>query len=224
MLRHGCGLAQFQPPKRPCSEAFLQPSVICGLFLFFGCAGVLYLKARVGPGPYTIGTVFGAVTLRSCQSLRSRALTCFVVTSLLTGALFPYPYYTVSHLKTLASLTSDQITETIIIPLALHSAISLLCSALLFPQSVNAQYIKRMAAALRPLEMAMRTQPKLLSGSPFDDEFDLEEFRAHLKTVESNIIPLAASARLIDRDLCYGRFSGHDLKDLHSLTRRLYVS
>jgi hypothetical protein len=39
------------------------PTVIFAVFLFFGTAFFLYMKARMGPGPYTFASVFGCICL-----------------------------------------------------------------------------------------------------------------------------------------------------------------
>ena len=62
------------------------------------------------------------------------------------------------------------------IPLSIHSGISIICSALVFPESVNAQYTKRLISVFTPLAKALRTQPGLLKKSPLDEEFDPKPF------------------------------------------------
>jgi hypothetical protein len=61
----------------------LQPTVILAVFLFFGSAFFLYLKARLGPGPYIFATVFASI--------------CIDI-NLTTAQFFPYPYYIVCPL------------------------------------------------------------------------------------------------------------------------------
>ncbi|EJD55665.1 hypothetical protein AURDEDRAFT_78909 [Auricularia subglabra TFB-10046 SS5] len=168
------------------------PTVICGIFLFFGTAFYGYLKSRFGPGPYTIATIFAHV--------------CIIRLSVPAD-----------------SLRSFQLSRIILIPAATHAGVSLLCSLIVFPQSINAQFIKCLAASLTPLESAIRTQPRILSLSPYSEEFKLDDFRAHLHTAEASIIPLAASARLMRRDLSYGRFNGEDLKHIHVIARQLLI-
>ncbi|EJD51076.1 hypothetical protein AURDEDRAFT_182332 [Auricularia subglabra TFB-10046 SS5] len=170
------------------------PTVICGIFLFFGTAFFAYLKARLGPGQYTVATIFGSLTL---------------LTALTISPLFPYPYYISA--------------EAIVIPLAIHAAITLMCSLIVFPQSVNAQFIKRLSSCLTSLESAIKTQSTLLAVTPFSDEFQLDDFRSHLQAAEAGLPLLAASARLMKRDVSFGRFGGTDLKQLHTFGRQLFV-
>lgn len=88
---------------------------------------------------------------------------------------------------------------------------------------MNAQFIKCLDNALDPLERALRTQPRVLSVSPYSADFNLADFRSHLQSAEAGITPLAASARLMRRDISYGRFNGEDLKELHNVARQLFV-
>ncbi|KAG1727012.1 hypothetical protein EDB19DRAFT_1914374 [Suillus lakei] len=87
------------------------PTVILGVFIFIGSVFFLYIKARLGPGPFLVASIFGCI----CVDI-----------SLTTAALFPYPYY--------------KIGQMIILPLVFHSAISLTISILVFPQSVSALF------------------------------------------------------------------------------------
>ncbi|KZS91708.1 hypothetical protein SISNIDRAFT_442962 [Sistotremastrum niveocremeum HHB9708] len=170
------------------------PSVICGVFLFFGSAMILYLKSRLGPGPFIFATVFACISLDICLTV---------------APLFPYPYY--------------KIGETIVIPLSLHSATALICGALVFPQSLNAAFVKRLKAALLPMADALETQIPLLSKSPFSHDFDPGVFSEKVMNAEKGFTPMAASARLIKRDISWGRFGGKDLLELQTIARRMLV-
>ncbi|KZT35081.1 hypothetical protein SISSUDRAFT_1064765 [Sistotremastrum suecicum HHB10207 ss-3] len=170
------------------------PSVICGVFLFFGSAMILYLKSRLGPGPFIFATVFACISLDICLTV---------------APLFPYPYY--------------KIGETIVIPLSLHSATALICGALVVPQSLNAAFVKRLKAALLPMADALETQIPLLSKSPFSPDFDPGVFSEKVMNAEKGFTPMAASARLIKRDVSWGRFGGKDLLELQTIARRMLV-
>lgn len=86
---------------------------------------------------------------------------------------------------------SLQIFRSVIIPIATHSAISMVCSALIFPESVNAQYTKRLIAVFDPLAKALRTQPDLLKLSPLDAKFDPKPFQALYVGRPSNLFDFA---------------------------------
>jgi hypothetical protein len=131
------------------------------------------------------------------------------------------------------------------IPLAVHSAISIACSALIFPESLNAQFTKRLIAVFTPLSKALRTQPGLLRFSPHDKKFDPTEFQTlyvciqtivlrhyilmglayfgRVSQAEAALMPLRASSELLRRDFSFGKRSGADLKALRDFARRLTV-
>ncbi|KZW02716.1 hypothetical protein EXIGLDRAFT_601614 [Exidia glandulosa HHB12029] len=169
-------------------------TIICGVLLFFGVAIFGYIRSRFGPGPYTVATIVGSLQL---------------ITALAYAPLYPYENY--------------QLITLILIPASIHAAVSLTCSLVIFPQSVNAQFIKCLVNALEPVEKALRTQPAVISASPYSSAFDVTTFRSHIQAAEAGITPLSASARLMRRDISYGRFDGDDLKPLHHVARQLLI-
>lgn len=42
---------------------YLQPSIILAVFMFVGAVFYLYLKARLGPGPFIFATVLGCILI-----------------------------------------------------------------------------------------------------------------------------------------------------------------
>ena len=113
---------------------------------------------------------------------------------LTVAPLYPYPNYTIG--------------KTVVIPIAFHVAISLITSVLIFPESVNAQFVKRLTTVLAPLASAIKTQKELLCTSPLGKDFDPEPFIAKISDSEAGLTPLAAAARLVKRDFSWGRLSG----------------
>ena len=102
------------------------------------------------------------------------------------GALYPYPYYKVFFLTSIydegqysneVSCPFSQIGRTVAVPIAIHSAISIACAALIFPESFKAQFTKRLISVFTPLSKALKTQPSLLKLSPHDRNFDPVEFQ-----------------------------------------------
>jgi hypothetical protein len=166
-------------PYRPSSYALQQPSAIFAVFLFMGTAFILFVRAWVGPGPFVPATVFACI----CVDI-----------SLTVAPLFPYPYYIIGR--------------TIAVPIAIHAGLSLIASVFIFPETVNAQFVKRLKAVLAPLAAGIKQQPELLHTSPLSDEFNPSPFDAEIAKSEAAFAPLAASARLVKRDISWGRFSG----------------
>ncbi|PAV21583.1 hypothetical protein PNOK_0154000 [Pyrrhoderma noxium] len=167
-------------------------TIICAIFLFIGTSALLYIRARAGPGPYAIAII----------------LSCIVSdVSLTVGHLFPYAYYNVG--------------KTIVIPIAFHSAIALVCSVTVFPETVNAQFTKRFRNVFIPLAKAMKTQPDIFATSAISDAFDPEPFLKQVAAAEGALAPLAATSRLLKRDLSWSRFGSKDFSLLHEQARKM---
>ncbi|KAH7104229.1 hypothetical protein BKA62DRAFT_767983 [Auriculariales sp. MPI-PUGE-AT-0066] len=176
--------------------AYLEPAptTICAIWLFIGAAFLGFVKSKQGPGVATVATVFASLEL---------------IQALGVAPLYPFPKY--------------QLAVATLIPTCWHAAINLIASILVIPESQNARYIKAMVAALKPLELAIRVQPEILSVSPFSELFSVAAFKEHLAHAEATLTPLAAASRLLNRDLSYGRFSGHDLQELNVIVKQLFI-
>ncbi|KAH8105763.1 hypothetical protein DFH11DRAFT_1278514 [Phellopilus nigrolimitatus] len=169
------------------------PTIICAIFLFVGTAVFQYTKARVGMGPYTMALVLSCILMNM---------------SLTVGQLYPYPFYKGG--------------EAVLIPIAVHSAVSLVCSVFVFPETVNAQFIKRFRNVFIPLSKAMRTQTALFTTPAISRDFDTGLFK-QISAAEAALAPLAVSSRLLKKDLSWGRFGSKDFSRLHEFARRMAV-
>ena len=112
-------------------------------------------------------------------------------------------------------------------PIAFHSINAILCSLLIFPESVHAQFRRRFHAVLSPLVEALRDQPKLLKNAPsfFDLDFDagVEKYTKQVQAAEAALGPLAMTGRLMKKDCSFGRFGPGDFRLIHELVRRMTV-
>ncbi|KAF8907756.1 hypothetical protein CPB85DRAFT_1551911 [Mucidula mucida] len=172
------------------------PTVILAVFIFLGSVFLLYLRARQGPGPYLFGCILGCI--------------CLDIT-LTAAILLPYPYY--------------QFGRAIIVPLGFHSAISVLVSILIFPQTVSAEFTTRLQGVLAPLVKSLELQCSLKQNPADSKEFAsiAEEIKASVRQAEAGLIPLAVTARLLPSDLIYTRFAPTDFKSLQAIARRMAV-
>ncbi|KAF8510808.1 hypothetical protein BU17DRAFT_55138 [Hysterangium stoloniferum] len=168
------------------------PSVVFSIFLFLGTALILFARARLGPGPFVPATSFACL----CVDI-----------SLTTAPLYPYNNYAIG--------------EAVVRPIVFHAALSLLASVLIFPETVNAQFVKRLKSVMVHLSGAMEKQNGLLRTSPLAEDFNSGTVSALISDAEGALAPLEASARLIKRDLQYGRFNGNDLRELQMFARKL---
>ncbi|KAG1736637.1 uncharacterized protein EDB91DRAFT_1141898 [Suillus paluster] len=170
------------------------PTVIIGVFLFIGSVFFLYIKARQGPGPFLFASVFGCLCVDICLS---------------TAALFPYPYY--------------KIGQTIMLPLAFHSAIALIMSILVFPQSVSALFTANLQGAMAPLATAISLHRSHLLEDVTSSAFSYTQITDAANKAEGALPMLAAAARLLNIDVVYARFAPTDYDELHKIVRKLTV-
>ncbi|KAH7923390.1 hypothetical protein BV22DRAFT_1196761 [Leucogyrophana mollusca] len=170
------------------------PTVIMAVFIFLGSAFFLFVKARQGPGPYLFACVFGCI--------------CIDI-SLTTAALFPYAYYTIGKI--------------VVIPLAFHSAIALILSAVVFPSSTSALFTSRLQSVIVPLAIAIQHHRTHLQMPINSADFSPSLITSSVDKAEAALAPLAAAARLLKLDIIYSRFAPTDYAEIHKLVRRLTV-
>ena len=113
--------------------------------------------------------------------------------------------------------------QAVVIPLAFHSALAIASSALIFPTSIAARYTTGLRGVIRPLGSSFRQHLTLLGISTSSPDFSPMAVRASTTKAESGLAPLAASARLLGRDISWGRFSGKDLDGMREKVQRLVM-
>ena len=183
------------------------PSIICAFFLSIGSAVLLYTKIRFGPSPFLFASVLSCILMNICLTY---------------APLYPFPFYTLG--------------QSVVVPLALKAAITILLSIVFFPKSVNSQFVERLVAVLNPIADACGDQIKLLQTSPLDtpsskshtddctegkEGFDFDFVRNKLSAAEGGLVPMAMSSRLLTREISFGLVSGDELKALEALSRSL---
>lgn len=170
------------------------PSVIQSVFLFFGSTFFLYLKARLGPGPFLIPTILACICLDVC---------------LCTAALYPFPFY--------------KIGKAVVIPLAIHSAFAIFFAATLFPSTVTAQYAAAIRSVLEPLGAFLQEHRNILKLDPSSPEFaaSVKTLRGLVNKSEGGLTAAGVWYRLLQRDIVYGRFAPGDVGGLQWWIRRI---
>lgn len=113
--------------------------------------------------------------------------------------------------------------QAVIVPVALHSALAIASSVFIFPTSVAAQYTSGLRAVISPLNASFRQHLSLLEMPTTSQEFSPKAVRASASKAEGALAPLAASARLLTRDISWGRFSGKDLDGMREKVQRLVM-
>jgi hypothetical protein len=145
--------------------------------------------------------------------------------SLTSGALFPYAYYqvTVLTISPTRTLTSLQIGQTIILPISFHSAIALIVSILVFPQSVSALFTTCLQGVVASLSTAISLHKSHLLEDVTSSAFTHTQITNAVNKAEGALPTLAAAARLLKIDLVYARFAPTDYAELHRIVRKLTV-
>lgn len=168
------------------------PSIVCCLFLGTGSAFFLYLKMRYGASPF----IFSAI------------IACLTVDIILTTAhLFPYPNYLIG--------------QSILKPMALKSAVTIVVGATFFPKSVNSLFVDRVVLVLKPLQQALRSQEEQFKSSPLDPEFDFLKTRNIVGQSERAVPLVTGASRLLSRELSFGLAGGKDLATVERLVKAL---
>lgn len=108
--------------------------------------------------------------------------------------------------------------------MALHTAISVACSILIFPESINARYGKCLQEVLVPLRDTFEKQPSLLCQQITDIHAFVDPLSQSLAQAEMALGPLSAARRLMKRDVSWGRFGPNDLIRFHHIARTLTVN
>ena len=94
---------------------------------------------------------------------------------------------------------------------------------LIFPTSIAARYTTGLRGVIGPLGLSFRQHLALLGTSTSSPDFSPMAVRASASKAESGLAPLAASARLLGRDISWGRFSGKDLDGMREKVQRLVM-
>ncbi|KAH9933951.1 uncharacterized protein BXZ73DRAFT_45967 [Epithele typhae] len=170
------------------------PTIILAVFMFLGSAFFLFLKAKLGPGPYLFATIFACV--------------CIDI-SITTSALYPYPIYTVGR--------------TIIVPLAFHAALCIFFSAVIFPSTITSQYARTVQGVLAPLNGFLAQHRAVLALDPGSEEFKttVASIVGALGKSEGGLGAAGAAARLIGQDIVFSRFSPSSIARFQPQIRRL---
>ncbi|KAF7295393.1 hypothetical protein MIND_01078900 [Mycena indigotica] len=115
--------------------------------------------------------------------------------------------------------------KSIVVPISLHSAVSLVMSVLIFPQTVSSQFTTRLGLVLEPLVKSFELHQAILTKDPYSADFSkmVTDISASVAKSEARLIPLAASVRLLASDLIFSRYAPLDFVQLHQTAKRMAV-
>ncbi|KAJ7685439.1 hypothetical protein DFH06DRAFT_968491 [Mycena polygramma] len=170
-------------------------TVIVGVFIFLGSTVLLYIKARAVPSQ-----IFACLLGCLCGSIGFIGYIAYNGGTISTG-------------------------KAIILPIAFHSAVALLCSIVIFPSTISSQFTTRLALVLAPLTKSFELHQIVLEKDPYSPEFasTVATIVASVAKSEAGLVPLAASARLLKSDLIYSRFQPTDFIALQTVAKRMAV-
>ncbi|KAJ7219546.1 hypothetical protein GGX14DRAFT_533276 [Mycena pura] len=169
------------------------PSVIFGLFIFFGTTILLYIRARNVPSQ-----IFACV------------LGCLYI-SLTTAALYPYPFYVVGKTIVLPISFHSAIailSSIIVFPSTVSSQFTTRLGLVLAP----------LAKSFELHEAILKKDPY----SP-EFSSTAAAIVASVSKSEAALVPLAASGRLLKSDLNYSRYPPTDFIALQQVAKRMAV-
>ncbi|KAL4063403.1 hypothetical protein V8B97DRAFT_1930456 [Scleroderma yunnanense] len=170
------------------------PSVIIAVFVFFGSAFYMYIRARQGPGPFLFASILGSLAIDVAFT---------------TAALFPYPYYTIG--------------QATMLPIIFHSAVALSVSIFVFPSSISTLFTTRLGNVLLPLADTVKQHRERLSADVTSPDFSAAPITAAVDKAEEQLTHLSAARRLLKLDIIYSRIAPTDYGEMHQLARRLVV-
>ncbi len=133
-----------------------------------------------------------------------------------TAVLYPYPLYTSGLL--------------FFLPMAVSGGISVVCSLVIYPESVGHSFQSKLVAVIQPLAMALESVEDLFednletSSQQLDTEDRLRQFAQKSTAIRQQFLkslagvpPLRAQQRYLKVDFSFGRLSSLDLRDLFEL-------
>ncbi|EIM24284.1 hypothetical protein E3Q22_00034 [Wallemia mellicola] len=171
-------------------------SIAAAIFLASGCGFFLYLKSILSPPRYGVACVFSAI--------------CLIV-SLTQGHLTYSPNYLIGSYFAL--------------PLALQSAINILCSIFVLPVTVNHQFLIGLQAVLQPLQKFVQAETDML-GIPVTSEDWIERVK-YLKQLNSQSVQAMIAVRTKDayifREYSFGLLRGRDCHEMLELIRVVHL-
>lgn len=109
------------------------------------------------------------------------------------------------------------------LPIALHSGISLFFSATVFPSTISSFYISKCHGVLLPLRSALQEHRRLLQTSTESPELSPTKVKGLVAASEAGLVPVASALYLLKRDVVWSRFSPSDFMGLHGYARRMVV-
>ncbi|GAA6024554.1 hypothetical protein JCM11491_000604 [Sporobolomyces phaffii] len=165
---------------------YLEPasSAVCAVFLGASCGFFLWLRGYLGPSPALFGVIF-AIILQ--------------VIALTVGVLFPYAYYGIGL--------------TFFVPFACQHAITIVCTLVVFPETLAHQFSDRAIATLAPLRTVIQRQQLLLAANPRTHEWLECGEPVKLSTNEAlaSLAQMNLAEANLTREVSFARVGGKDL-------------
>lgn len=175
----------------------LGSSAVCIVFLALGGGFLLWLRGHMGPGPVLFATIFGII-----ENIISMTIGCY----------FPCTYSV--HAVDGSDLSTDpyySIGLLFFLPFICQTAISLIVTLIVFPETLTHQFCDRLVATLQPLEKVIEAQSRLLRTNPREPAWlEFRSIGATLSKAMGSLALLGATETNLTRELSWSRLSGPD--------------
>ena len=109
------------------------------------------------------------------------------------------------------------------IPVAFHSGIALLCSALIFPETARTQYLRRLSKLMKLLNEGIKARPRSVELEPSTSTSSSSDFQELLGSAEAMLGSLKESANLMANEIIFSRFDSKDFARMNELVEQLLV-
>ncbi|GAA99717.1 uncharacterized protein L969DRAFT_96141 [Mixia osmundae IAM 14324] len=161
-------------------------SIVIAVWLSVGMATLMWIKGRIGPSPLLFGVILSMILI---------SIVCTL------AHLYPYPDYLLG--------------QTFYIPFIWQSAVTLACSAFIFPEQLGAHTLRRIGAALIPIRAIAADQSAMLATSPLSAEWDIYK-RNEGRMAQSGqaLMMLNAVESYVRRDIAWMRMSQKDVSKI----------
>ncbi|ORX36432.1 hypothetical protein BD324DRAFT_580777 [Kockovaella imperatae] len=161
---------------------------VLAVFLGVGTGTFLWYKMRTQPSPATFPLVLSCILMDI---------------GLTTAALYPTPYYTSGLL--------------FFLPMAVQGGIAILCSLVVFPESVSHSFLSKIRGVLAPMSQALDETVKLFERS----NLEIHDWAEHSRAIRQKLLisldgipPLRTQKRYLRVDISYGLLSPRDAHEI----------
>jgi hypothetical protein len=130
--------------------------------------------------------------------------TVALIISHLYGPLFPYFY--------------PNLGQVFFVPVALQSGINVMCSLLLWPETMSHAYTRQLIALVDKIRVLAEDQKRVMASNPESTDWvELGVLKEQVRAARTSLASFRVNDSLLERECSYGR---HGASDLQALVQR----